>query len=198
MTTRAALDHLTRRLASRRLLLVSGAVAVALATVLFATSGPASLAAVADRCGQPAPDVRFTTSAEGVATFLAGCGHAGRAAYRDLQLLDLVYPAAIGTFLAAALALLLPRVLPAASDRVRLVVLVPLLGALADYTENLAAWALLARYPEPATWAAHLLGIASAAKQTLNWASFTLVALALAAALIAWVRARRFAATPTA
>ena len=190
----AAMTHLARR----RVLLISGAVTVALAVVLFASSGASSLAAVADRCGQPAPDVRFTTSPEAVESFLAGCGDAGRSAYRDLQVVDLVYPAAFGLVLAAALALLVPRALPAASPRWRALAVVPLVGAAFDYLENLAAWTLLVRYPEPAVWAARVLGTASAAKQVTMWASAALVLVGLVGALVAHVRTRRPVSDPPA
>ena len=197
----SALDHLSAamaHLAQRRLLLISGAVTVALAAVLFASSGTSSLATVADRCGQPAPDVRFTTSPEAVESFLAGCGDAGRSAYRDLQLVDLVYPAAFGLVLATALALLVPRALRGASPRWRALAVVPLVGAAFDYVENLAAWTLLVRYPEPAAWAARVLGTASAAKQVTMWASAVLVLAGLVGAGVAHLRTRRPSSDPPA
>lgn len=188
------LDHLATRmarLARRRTLLISGVVTVPLAIVLFASSGTSSLAAVADRCGAPAPDVRFTTSPEGIQSFLAGCGAAGRSAYRDLQLLDLLYPAAFGLFLATAMALLVPLAWRGGSPRWRAVAAIPLLGAAFDYVENAAAWTLLVRYPEPATWVARILGTASAAKQTTMWASALLVLAGLGGAAVERARQRR-------
>lgn len=173
------------RLASRRLLLSSGAVCAVLIGVLFASSGPGSVGAVAARCGQPAPDVRFTSSPEQVQDFLGACGVAGRAAYRDLQLVDLVYPAAVGLFLASALALLLPRAVRASRRSPQALAAVPLGAAAFDYLENLAAWTLLLRYPEPMSWVGRVLGTASAAKQVLTWASVLLLTVALVGAALA-------------
>jgi hypothetical protein len=182
--------HRSRLLANRRLLLISGAVALALMALMFASSGRGSLAAVADRCGQPAPDVRFTTSPEELHQFLDGCGEAGRAAYRDLQLIDLVYPAAFGLFLAAALSFLLPRAFPRWSGRVPALAVLPLVGAALDYTENVGAWVLLARYPDPVLPVARLLGIASAAKQLVMWVSVLLVVVSLVGTIVLRLRRR--------
>lgn len=166
-----------RRLADRRVLVVAGILATGLALVLFATAGRGSLAAVAGACGTPAPDTRFTTSATDVEAFLAACGEGGRAAYRDLQLVDLVYPATLGVFLASALGLLVPRVRPGRPlpRGARLLPLLPLVAAAADYTENLCAWWLLSAWPQVPVVPAHLLGIASATKQITSWASGLLV-----------------------
>lgn len=181
-----------RRLGDRRVLLVAGVLAAALATVLFATSGRSSLAAVAAACGAPAPDTRLTTSADEVAAFLATCGDDGRAAWRDLQVVDLVYPAALGVFLASAVALLLPRVRPGrpVGRRAALLPLVPLVAAGADYLENACAWWLLGAWPQPAALPAHVLGVASATKQATSWASGLLVVGLLAAVAVRRVRAR--------
>jgi hypothetical protein len=186
-----------QRLARRRVLLVSGALCVGLAGVMFASSGTGSLAAVADRCGQPAPDVRFTTSPEGVHQFLDACGEAGRAAYRDLQVLDLLYPAAVGVFLASALALVLTK----AARRARRPALpalaaLPLLASACDYVENTAAWILLLRHPDQQTGVATILGTASALKQVLTWASIVLLAGGLVGALVIRLRHRSVPAAP--
>lgn len=181
------LDRLARwvrPLADRRVLVISGVVAVALMAVMFASSGRGSLAAVADRCGQPAPDVRFTTSPAGLQQFMEGCGEAGRAAYRDLQLLDLVYPAASGLFLASLLACLLPWAVRRDSGRIAALAALPLLGAVLDYTENVGAWMLLASHPDPVAPVARLMGIASATKQLAMWGSMFLVATALVMAAV--------------
>lgn len=181
-----------RRLGDRRVLLVAGVLAAALATVLFATSGRSSLAAVAAACGAPAPDTRVTTSADEVAAFLAACGDGGRAAWRDLQVVDLVYPAALGVFLASAVALLLPRVRPGrpVGRAAALLPLLPLVAAGADYAENACAWWLLGAWPEVPVLPAHLLGVASATKQATSWASGLLVVGLLAAVAVRRFRGR--------
>ena len=106
------LSHAMRKLATWWVLAVTAGVFVVFAVAFFATSLPFSIAHVTSLCGAPPPDVRFYTPADGVTQFLTGCGEAGRAAYRDLQVADLFYPAVSGLFLASALAVVLVRHLP--------------------------------------------------------------------------------------
>ncbi len=178
------IDHLStrlRRFADRRILVASGVLCLLLAGFMFGTSGRGSLAHVAEHCGQDAPDVRFTTSPEQLQQFLTACGDTGRDAYRDLQLVDLVYPALVGVFLASALASVLSRV-GRRGAAVALAAL-PLLASAFDYLENLAAWILLARSPEPLPWIGRVLGSASAAKQSLMWASIAVLVIGIVAAV---------------
>src|SRR5688572_7020209 len=60
-------------------------------------------------CGQPALDVRAYWTAADATSLLQACGAPGRQAYVDLQLLDLLYPAASGAMLLVVTALLLRR-----------------------------------------------------------------------------------------
>ena len=175
------------RLADRRLLAALLVAWLPLAALLFATDGRFSIAAVTERCDTAPPDVRPYTSPAEVRDFVRACGDAGLAAYRDLQLVDLVYPATFGLLLATALALLLRAGRPDASRWAGLAVL-PLLAATFDYAENVAAWALLARAPDPAPWAERLQGVASASKQVTTWAAAVLLLACLARAGVALVR----------
>jgi hypothetical protein len=187
---RIRLSFRSSALARRRVLLIAGAVCITIATVMFATSGRFSLATIAAQCGLPAPDVRWATSTAGIHEFLVACGDSGRSAYRDLQLLDLVYPAAIGLFMASALAYLLPRAFSGRHRTLGALTALPLAAAAFDYLENVGAWIVLARYPEPAPWAAWLFSVASPAKQALSWASWLLVVAALLGATVAGLRTR--------
>jgi len=187
---REQLSNRMASLANRRVLLASGALVLAIASVMFATSGRFSLGTIAQQCGRPAPDVRWATSATGVEDFLTSCGTAGRSAYRDLQLLDLVYPAAMGLFLASALTYSLPKLQRGRDQSLRVLAVVPLLAAAFDYLENLGAWVVLARYPDQPTWAASLFSIASPAKQALNWTAGLLLVAGLIAMGIRSVRSR--------
>jgi hypothetical protein len=150
------------------------------AAVFFATRAPFAVAQVQAMCGQPAPDMRFTSSAAEIHTFLHDCGVAGRDAYRALQLADLVYPLLFAVFLASSLAMVLTRL---ARDRPSLAVLaaLPLLAGAFDYLENACAWAALTTFPEPAATDG-LLGLATAAKSVTSW-FVGLLLLALLAAL---------------
>lgn len=167
----ALLDRLSARVArvaDRRLLVISGTAWFALATVLFAWQGRFSLAAVAQACGREAPDVRFAPAASQTQSFLAECGDHGLAAYRDLQVVDLFYPAAGAVFLLVVLAFLLLRVAP----RAAWIAFVPLLAALGDYAENASAWVLIGVGPSQASWAASVLQMGSALKVVASWVSW--------------------------
>jgi hypothetical protein len=175
-----------RKIADRRLLAVSGALWLSLAFVLFAWHGRFSIAAVADACGLEPPDVRFAPAAADTQAFLAACGDDGLTAYRDLQLVDLIYPAATALFLAVVLALLLRSVAP----RVAWLAFLPVAAAVGDYLENAAAWVLLGVGGPDATGAAVVLQVGSAVKVAMSWASWLLVTVLLIAFAVRGLRAR--------
>jgi len=161
------------RLASGRVVLISGAVLVVAAGLLFATSASFSIPHVQAVCGATAPDVRPYTSAAGVHDFLVACGSEGRAAYRNLQLADLVYPAVVALFVASALGFVLRRLVPGRPRMVGLAV-IPLLAGGFDYLENLFAWGALASFPGTSlgdSW----LGVASLAKTVISWVAWSLL-----------------------
>ena len=174
------------RLAGRRVLLGSGAVYVAFATVFFTTSLPFSIRRVEALCRQAPPDVRFAPSGTDVLRFLDACGVAGRESYRNLQLADLAYPAVFGLFLAAALAFVISR-LARPDSRLLALSALPLLGAAFDYLENACAWLALAAHQEP-TWASSLFGPASGAKNITFWAAGLVLLGALGMLVAAKVR----------
>ena len=158
---------LTSRLASGRVWILSASVFAMLAGLFFASSAPFAIPQVVAACGQPPPDVRFTSSAADVTGFLDACGSAGRAAYRSMQLADLFYPMVFGLFLATSLAIVLARLAPGQRWVLALAAL-PLAGSAFDYLENAFAWLALAAYPDPSATGS-LLGLASAAKTTTFW-----------------------------
>ena len=172
------LSHAMRKLATWWVPALTAGVFVVFAVAFFATSLPFSIANVTSLCGAAPPDVRFYTPGDEVTQFLTGCGEAGRAAYRDLQVADLFYPAVSGLFLASALALVLSRLSRPGSAVIALAAL-PLLGSAFDYLENVAAWIALTAFPGPAETTAGLLGVASIAKQAISWASWLLLLLAV-------------------
>lgn len=164
-----------------RLIVATATVWAAFAAVLFVGTGRFSLAAVERACGLPAPDVRTAPSPEEVRSFVAACGPHGLAAWRDVQLVDLLYPAATAAFLVTVL-MLLARRLP---RRVTWVLVLPLLAAAADYVENAGAWVLLTRGVDATSWAESLVQLGSALKVAASWASWTCVV-----ALTVWVALR--------
>jgi hypothetical protein len=182
------LSNAMRRLASWRILALTGAGCLGAVYLFFATSLPFAIPTVTALCNGAPPDMRFYTSAAGVREFLSGCGESGRLAYTHLQLADLLFPAIVGLFLACALSMVLVRLARPGSVVVAAAAL-PLLGSVFDYLENAAAWGALAAYPEP-TMTAEFLGYASVAKQVCSWASWALLIVATLLLLIKVVRSR--------
>lgn len=183
MTAFLRLTGPMRRLANWRLVIVSGVVFTAFAALLFRSAAPFGIPNVKDLCGQPPPDVRLFVSAQDVQRFMAACGDAGRAAYRNLQLADLFYPAVSALFMASVLATALSSNSRHGSSWVAVASL-PLLGAGLDYLENAAAWFVLLRYPDESAAAAALFSAASATKLSVNWMAGILLIIVLAYGLL--------------
>jgi hypothetical protein len=179
-----------QQLANRRLIIGLAVVLTAFAALLFGSSAPFSIPHVRSLCGQPPPDVRFFTSAADVHEFLVACGDAGRAAYRNLQIADLIYPVVFGSFMASSLAAVFGRITRKGSLWVAAAAL-PLAGAGFDYLENVAAWISLAGFPAPAGSVATMLGLASPAKQVVSWAAGLLLVASLSLAAVRQAAARQ-------
>jgi hypothetical protein len=190
MTMLTRLAGAMRRLATWRILALTGGGFVGAAYLFFATSLPFAIPTVTALCHNTPPDIRPYTSGQGVREFLARCGEPGRLAYVHLQLADLLYPAISGLFLASALAMVLVR-LGRPSSAIAAAAALPLLGAVFDYLENTAAWATLVVYPESAR-TADLLGYATVAQQVCNWASWALLIVATPLLTIRMLRSRAF------
>ncbi|MDH4280041.1 MAG: hypothetical protein OEW83_18370 [Acidimicrobiia bacterium] len=162
-------------LAGGKALLISGTCFAVFAAVFFATSAPFAIPHVEELCGAAPLDVRFHSTVGDVEQFLDACGPDGRAAYRNLQIADLVYPIVFGLFMTSALAVTLKRLAPSHPDVVALAA-IGLVGSGFDYLENAFAWRVLAAYPDVGT-AGTLLGFASTAKTVSHWtAGVTLLA----------------------
>ena len=165
-------------LATIPLAVVSGIVFAVFATVFFATTAPFSIPHVEALCGASPPDMRPYSTSQDVATFLSSCGADGRAAYRNLQLADLAYPAVVGVFTTSALGLILRHLFPRREQLIGLAA-IALIGSAFDYVENLFAWLALASYPDVGA-SGTMLGLASAAKTVTSWTAGLLLVAGLA------------------
>ena len=165
--TSSMMERAMARLGSWRTLIVSGVLFAAFALVFFGSAASISVPHVEEACGAPPPDVRFAATAEEVNDFLAGCGEQGRAAYRNLQIADLFYPAVFGLFMTSALALVLKRLFPR-NPSIVVLAAVALVGSVLDYLENTLVWLALTAYPEPSP-SSTVLGLVSAGKHVAFW-----------------------------
>jgi len=174
-----------RSLRSWQFWIPSAAVFLVFAAIFFQSSAPFSISEVESACGQAPPDVQYFTSGDDVSGFLDACGAEGRAAYRNMQIADLLYPAVYGLFFASSLALSLAKT-SVSSRWVSRAVALPFVGAGFDYVENIFAWIALASYPGDASTNA-LLGLAGTAKAATYWMS----GLVLMGTLVVLVAKRR-------
>lgn len=147
---------------------------------------PGLVTRVSTACGQPPFDVRGFWDASDAASMLDACGNTGRAAYLQLQVADLVYPAALAWLLLVSSALLLRRFGGGTWP-----VLVPILAmAVLDYLENAGVWWLLLRWPDLVPSVADAGGVVTAVKRGFGFIAFS-TPLVLAAMEVAfWVRSR--------
>ena len=158
----------------------------ALAAVLFLWSGRFSLAAVERACGAPAPDVRTAPSVSDVHAFLAACGPDGLAAYRDLQVVDVLYPAVNAALLMLVLGLLFRRL----KVSLTWLLVLPVVAAVGDYVENVAAWTMLGEGQGRTSWVDALFPVGSAVKAGATWSAWLAVTVLLAWVVVRWVRPR--------
>ena len=116
-------------------------------------------------------------------------GQAGRTDYIIARFtFDLVWPLVYGFFLVTAISWLVDRVSRLGSPW-RITNLVPLLGMLFDYLENVSASIVMARYPAETDWVAWLATLFT----PLKWISISLGFLALvsAAIIFLWIKFQR-------
>ena len=129
--------------------------------------------------GLPALDMRGYWNAADARTLIATCDGGAHRAYLQLELADLVYPAAAGAVLVLATALLLRNrrrwIWPALTPAIVMTLL--------DYTENAGIWVILLRWPSVSATVADAAGVATAIKHVLGFVAFSLP-LVLAIALV--------------
>ena len=191
MNVLTAVSTQIRKLANWKALVITGAMFVVSAAAFFASTLPFAIPSVTNSCGEPPPDMRLFTSGDQVRQFLTGCGQSGRAAYQNMQIADLFYPAISGLFLACAIAVALAGLTRPGSRVVALAAL-PLVGSIFDYLENTAAWVTMTSFPQDSGVVTDLLGVASIGKQVFTWASWLILVVAAAMALIRFGHGRRY------
>jgi hypothetical protein len=147
-----------------------------------------SAQAGAEAGGAGSPDTSFWYSPGDLYRMAEAYGEQGRAAYvRARYTFDVIWPLVYTVFLTTGISWVYARAFVTGS-RWRRANLLPALGALLDYLENLATSAVMVRYPRPTAVVDVLAPVLTAAKWVLIGGSF--VALIAGAVVGVWRWAR--------
>jgi hypothetical protein len=167
----------------RRLVTIATAAYGVGAVAMFAWLLPRVSAA----CGQAPLDGRFQWSAVEAVGFASACGESGLTAYRALQFADLIYPALLGlTLVSWALVLGRPGWMRTT------VVALAVMNVVADYTENAAAWTMLAGGADwPHSPLLVVVPVVTVIKNLAGAAAFAGVGLLAVGATWRWRESRR-------
>jgi len=151
---------------------------------------PGLVARVTDRCdGQSPLDVRGYWTAADARVLVQACGADGRAAYQQLQLLDLAYPALAGAALLLVTALLARRY----GGRAWALLIPVVAMTVLDYAENVSVWTLLLQWPDVDPAVAAIGGPITAVKRVTGFAALTVPIVLGAIEAIRYARDRRAA-----
>jgi len=136
------------------------------------------------------PDLSLLYSVDDLYQFADAYGDQGRAAYiRTRFSFDLVWPLVYTLFLSTALSWTMTKAPP--TSLLRRINLVPLLGMLFDYLENLATSLVMARFPARTLIIDFLAPIFTLLKWGLISTSFVLLVLGLVQSVRRWTPTRR-------
>ncbi len=141
-----------------------------------------------ERAGMDSPDGSLFYTAEDLYHMAEDYGPQGRADYiRERFTFDLIWPAVYMLFLSTSISWILRRTFPS-GVWTRPLNLIPLLGGLFDYLENLAAAVVMWRFPMRMDAIAWLASFFTPVKWVMIGGSFGL--LAVGGGLIIWQKAR--------
>ena len=136
------------------------------------------------------PDTSFFYSPADLARMAEAYGEQGREAYLQARFtFDLIFPIVYTFFLATSVSWVFGKSFPA-SSRWQLANLVPLLGMLCDYLENITASFVMLRYPAPTPLAAALAPVFTLLKWSFIGLSFGLLVTGSLAGLWQWGKRR--------
>jgi hypothetical protein len=136
------------------------------------------------------PDTSFFYSPADLYQIAESYGEQGREAYiRARFTFDLVWPLVYTLFLATAISWVFGRAF-APDSRWQRANLVPLLGALFDYLENLSTSLVMLRYPDQTAVVDLLAPLFTALKWGFLGASFALLLAGIVVAVWRWMRQR--------
>ena len=134
------------------------------------------------------PDTSFFYSPADLTRMAEAYGEQGRQAYVQARFtFDLIFPLVYTFFLITSLSWVFSKCFPA-SSRWQLANLVPLLGMLCDYLENITASLVMLRYPDSAGIATTLAPVFTVLKWGFIGLSFGLLVIGILAGLWKWMR----------
>jgi hypothetical protein len=137
------------------------------------------------------PDLSFYYSAEDLYRMAEAYGEEGRKFYiRARYTFDLVWPLVYTFFLITGLSWVTRKAFAAGSLWLRSNV-VPILGALFDYLENVSTSVVMARYPAQTGVLDGISTLFTMAKWVFVNLSFVLLLIGVVAGILAWVRSNK-------
>ncbi|HET91194.1 MAG TPA: hypothetical protein ENN99_10725 [Chloroflexi bacterium] len=136
------------------------------------------------------PDTSFYYSVDDLYRMARVYGEQGRAAYvRARFTFDVIWPLIYTAFLGTAISWIYARVC-AVGSRWRRANLIPVLGALFDYLENLSASIVMARYPQQTVVVDRLTPVFTMVKWVFVSGSFAVLLLGVIVGIWSWVKRR--------
>ncbi|MGD2252321.1 MAG: hypothetical protein PVF70_05325 [Anaerolineales bacterium] len=136
------------------------------------------------------PDMSFYYTAKELYGLAESYGAEGRQAYiRARFTFDLVWPLVYGFFLCIGIGWVFRRAFSPGSVW-QLANLVPILGVVFDYLENVSTSLVMGRYPDPTKIVDSLAAVFTMVKWILVAGSFALLILGIVAGALRWVRRR--------
>jgi hypothetical protein len=144
--------------------------------------GQSSTASTSEEVGSP--DLSFYYSTNDLYRMAEGYGEVGRADYVQARFtFDLIWPLVYTFFLVTSISWIYQRLLPAGSPG-RMINLLPFLGMIGDYLENISTSIVMGRYPLATPVIDWMAGIFTTLKWLLIGGSF--IGLLLGGVLLVW------------
>ncbi|NIS80230.1 MAG: hypothetical protein GTO14_08480 [Anaerolineales bacterium] len=144
----------------------------------------------ADTGGAGSPDLSFYYTADDLYQMAEAYGEGGRRAYVKARFtFDLIWPLVYTMFVSTGISWVYQRVFTPGSLW-RRSNLVPLLGALFDYLENVSTSLVMIRYPNPTVAVDTLAGVFTMVKWVLVTGSFVLLFVGLIVGVWQWLKRR--------
>jgi len=136
------------------------------------------------------PDLSFYYSADELYQMAEAYGEAGRTEYIRVRFtFDLFWPLVYGFFLTTSISWAYRRAIPD-EHKLRRVNIIPLLGMLFDYLENITTSTVIWRYPGQTSILVSLAGVFTAIKWVLVGGSFLILLVGIGIGVGKWFKNR--------